>query len=183
MGFWPIGARIGSNLHLLLVYVLFKSLKIIIYTVDYFFLLHIYCTYLVNRRYVVVLLIARETAAGMHLWKLYFTKLATYIGKRINLETVSLWLKDHLWNISPSSEMQLYKISIYFICSGIYHVKGPCQPHLCFCSHARISLWYFIRGLSKRRKITVELLKIIKPTFWNTAYSKTIRIRFTMLYQ
>ena len=63
-------------------------------------------------------------------------------------------------------------------------VKGPySQPHLCFCLHARIWLLYFIRSLAKRRKITVKLLKIIKHTFKNTAYSKTIRIRFTMLYQ
>ena len=62
-------------------------------------------------------------------------------------------------------------------------LKGPSQPHLCFCLHARIWLLYFIRSLSKRRKIIVKLLKIIKHTFRNTAYSKTIRIRFTMLYQ
>ena len=62
-------------------------------------------------------------------------------------------------------------------------LKGPSQPHLCFCLHARIWLLYFIRSLSKRRKITVELLEIIKHTFWKTAYSKTIRIRFTMLSQ
>ena len=62
-------------------------------------------------------------------------------------------------------------------------LKGPSQPHLCYCLHARIWLLYFIRSLSKRRKITVKLLKIIKHTFRNTAYSKTIRIRFTMLYQ
>ena len=62
-------------------------------------------------------------------------------------------------------------------------LKGPNQPHLCFCLHARIGLLYFIRGLSKQRKIIVERLKIIKHTFWNTAYSKTIRIRFTMLDQ
>ena len=62
-------------------------------------------------------------------------------------------------------------------------LKGLSQPHLCFCLHARIWLLYFIRSLSKRRKITVKLLKIIKHTFRNTAYSKTIRIRFTMLYQ
>ena len=62
-------------------------------------------------------------------------------------------------------------------------LKGPSQPHLCFCLHARIWLLYFIPSLAKRRKITVKLLKIIKHTFRNTAYSKTIRIRFTMLYQ
>ena len=62
-------------------------------------------------------------------------------------------------------------------------LKGPSQPHLCFCLHARIWLLYFIPSLSKQRKITVELLKIMKHTFWNTAYSKTMRIRFTMLYQ
>ena len=64
-----------------------------------------------------------------------------------------------------------------------FFLKGPGQPHLCFCLHARIWLLCFIRSLSKRRKITVELFKIIKHTFCNTAYSKTIRIRFTMLYQ
>ena len=61
-------------------------------------------------------------------------------------------------------------------------LKGPSQPHLCFCLHARIWLLYFIPGLSKRRKITVKLLKIIKHTFRNTAYSKTTRIRLSMLY-
>ena len=63
------------------------------------------------------------------------------------------------------------------------YLKGPSQPHLCFCLHVRIWLLYFIRSLSKRRKITVKLLKIIKHTFRNTAYSKIIRIHFTMLYQ
>ena len=57
------------------------------------------------------------------------------------------------------------------------------QPHLCFCLHARIWQLYFIRSLSKRRIITVKLLKIKKDTFRNTAYSKTIRICLTMLYQ
>ena len=61
-------------------------------------------------------------------------------------------------------------------------LKGPSQPHLCFCLHARIWLLCFIRSLSKQRKITVKLLKIIKHTFRSTAYSKTIRIRFAMLY-
>ena len=49
------------------------------------------------------------------------------------------------------------------------------QPHLCFCLHARIWQLYFIRSLSKRRIITVKLLKINKDTFRNTAYGKTIR--------
>ena len=31
-------------------------------------------------------------------------------------------------------------------------LKGPSQPHLCFCLHARIWLLYFIRSLSKRRR-------------------------------
>ena len=61
--------------------------------------------------------------------------------------------------------------------------RDPSQPHLCFCLHARIWQLYFIRSLSKRRKITAKLLKIIKHTFRNITYSKTIRIRFTMLYQ
>ena len=65
---------------------------------------------------------------------------------------------------------------------SIISLKGRSQPHLCFCLHARIWLLYFIRSLLKQRKITVELLKIIKHTFWNTAYSKAIRNRFTMLY-
>ena len=43
-----------------------------------------------------------------------------------------------------------------------WRLKGPTQPHLCFCLHARIWLLNFIRRLSKRRKITVKLLKIIK---------------------
>ena len=43
----------------------------------------------------------------------------------------------------------------------ILKLKGPSQPHLCFCLHVRIWLVYFIRSLSKRRKITVKLLKII----------------------
>ena len=64
-----------------------------------------------------------------------------------------------------------------------FYLKGPSQPHLCFCLHARIWLLYFIRSLSNRRKITVKQLKIIKHTFRNTAYSKTIRIRFTLLYK
>ena len=63
-------------------------------------------------------------------------------------------------------------------------LKGPSlsQPHLCFCLHARIWPLYLIRSLRKRRKNTVKLLKIIKHTFRNTAYRKTIRIRFTVLY-
>ena len=39
-------------------------------------------------------------------------------------------------------------------------LKDPSQPHLCFSLHARIWLLYFIRSLSKRREITVKLLKI-----------------------
>ena len=60
-------------------------------------------------------------------------------------------------------------------------LKGPSQPHLCFCLHARIWLLHFIRSLSKRREMTVKLFKIIKHTFMNTAYRKTIRICFIML--
>ena len=66
---------------------------------------------------------------------------------------------------------------------GVKGLKGPSQPHLCFCLHARNWPLYYIRSLSKRTKITVKLLKIIKHTFRNKAYSKTIRICFTMLYQ
>ena len=62
-------------------------------------------------------------------------------------------------------------------------LKGPSQPHLCFCLHVRIWLLYFIRSLSKRRKITLKLLKIIKHTFRITARTKIIGIRFIMLNQ
>ena len=51
-------------------------------------------------------------------------------------------------------------------------LRGPSQPHLCFCLHARIWLLYFIRSLLKQRQITVKLLRIIKLTFRNTPYSK-----------
>ena len=43
-------------------------------------------------------------------------------------------------------------------------LKGPSQPHLCFCLHARIQLLYFIWSMSKRRKNTVKLVKIIEHT-------------------
>ena len=79
--------------------------------------------------------------------------------------------------------LSIFAISMIFFTLKRRGLKGPSQPHLCFCLHAKIWLLYFIRSLSKRRKITVKLLKIIKHTFWNTAYSKTIRIHFTMLYQ
>ena len=62
-------------------------------------------------------------------------------------------------------------------------LTGPSQPHLCLCLHARIWLLYFIWSLSKWRKITVKLLKIIKHTLRITACSKIIRICFIMLYQ
>ena len=56
--------------------------------------------------------------------------------------------------------------------SGLFMgLKGPSQPHLCFGLHERIWLLYFIRSLSKQRKITVKLLKIIKHTFRITTCS------------
>ena len=70
---------------------------------------------------------------------------------------------------------------IFWLHLHIKPLTGPSLPHLCFCLHARIWLLYFIRSLSKRRKITVKLPKIIKPTLRNTAYSRAITIRFTML--
>ena len=60
-------------------------------------------------------------------------------------------------------------------------LKGPSQPHLCFCLHTRVWLLYFMWSMSKRNKITVKLLKIIKHTFRNTTYSKTFRFRITTL--
>ena len=35
-------------------------------------------------------------------------------------------------------------------------LKGPSQPHLCFCLHARVWLLYFLRSMSKRRKLLWE---------------------------
>ena len=64
-----------------------------------------------------------------------------------------------------------------------HFLRAPVSHTFCSCLHAGIWLLYFIRSLEKRRKITVKLLTIIKHTFRNTVYSKTIRIRFTMLHQ
>ena len=80
-----------------------------------------------------------------------------------------------------SIDIQLQETRERFLCH--MHFKGPSQPHLCFCLHVRIWQLHFIRCLSEQSKITVKLLKIhvIKHTFRNTAYNKTITIRFTML--
>ena len=80
-------------------------------------------------------------------------------------QTISIQFKYHFYNFE------------------ICNLKGPSQSHLCFCLHARIWLLYFIRSMSKRRKIMVKLLMIINHTFRNTTYSKIIRTRFTMLHQ
>ena len=56
-------------------------------------------------------------------------------------------------------------------------LKGPSQPHLCFCLYARVSEHV------EMNEITVKLLKITKHTFRNTTYSKAIRFHFTMQYQ
>ena len=68
-------------------------------------------------------------------------------------------------------------------------LKGPSQPHLCFCLHARVwlfcffFLFFFFLEHAEMNEITVKLLKIMKHTFRNTTYSKAIRFRFTMQYQ
>ena len=38
-------------------------------------------------------------------------------------------------------------------------LKGPSQPHRCFCLHARVWLIYFIRSMSKRRKSLWDYLR------------------------
>jgi len=53
-------------------------------------------------------------------------------------------------------------------------LKGPSQPHLCFCLYVRVWLLYFIPSMSKQ--------KIIKHALRNTTYSKTIKFCFTMQY-
>ena len=106
------------------------------------------------------------------------------VASEVPLRWYSVSLQKDLTQLSNWSDTWEMCLSMpKYKTLNIRTLKGPSQPHLCFYLHARIWLLYFIRSLSKRRKITVELLEIIKHTFWNTAYSKTIRIRFTMLYQ
>ena len=126
--------------------------------------LKIMCT----KRYVTRLFLHKDILCHLHQEyvhvKYYFTKFSSlHVAPRYDILTqTSAYNNDYIVHV---------------------HLKGPSQRHLCFCLHARIWLFYFTRSLSKRRKITLKLLKIIKHTFRNTAYSKTIRIHLTMLYQ
>ena len=43
-------------------------------------------------------------------------------------------------------------ILVFLHCHVSTMLKGPCQPHLCFCLHTRIWLLYFICSTLKRRK-------------------------------
>ena len=107
----------------------------------------------------------------------------------ISLERDEIWQKGKCHSSSlfkGLSNKPFFNSSIFHFIgtlNKVYSLKGPSQPHLCFSLHARIWRLYFIRSLSKWRKITVKLLKIIKHTFRNTAYSKTIKILFIWLYQ
>ena len=35
---------------------------------------------------------------------------------------------------------------------NVFELKGPSQPHLCFCLHLGVSLLYLIRSMSKEGK-------------------------------
>ena len=58
--------------------------------------------------------------------------------------------------IVTGMKIKIFLLSLSFpVCfhlSTQMRLKGPSQPHLCFCLHARDWLLFFIRSISRRRK-------------------------------